>query len=264
MKPIIVLLIVFLSVVGCGKQEEGPRPGYFTENSTPVSDVERSRNKYLAYEHSVSVDTDEDGAKELYSKVISTCKADSANGCTLLDSSLTTGRRVSARIKIRAKPEGIRNLIEIVSASGQLVNQATHVEDLARPIIDSNKRLEMLKQYQKRLIKLEREATNDVDSLIKVSKELATVQSAIEQAAGENAHLLDRVNMDILNISISTRLNRSFWSPVVEAISAFSSNLSNGIASALIALAYVLPWAVTILIFAVIGRQAWRWYRRRT
>lgn len=261
MKPIFILLIVFASVVGCGKDEDGPRMGYFNERAALTSDVERSRNRYLAYEHSISVDTNENGAKRLYEKVISTCKADNENGCTLLDSSLTTGRNISAQIKIRAKPEGIKNIIGIVSSNGELTNQATHVEDLARPIIDNNKRLEMLKQYQKRLQKLEREAANDVDSLIKLSKELATVQSEIEQPAGENAHLLERVNMDTLNISISTNIHRSFWSPVVNSISDFSSNLSNGISIALVSLAYVLPWAVTFLIIVVIGRKIWR--RRR-
>ncbi len=261
MKPTFILLIVFASLTGCGKNEDGAHRGYLFERAAPASDVERNRNKYLAYEHSVSVDPNENGAKSLYEKVISTCKADNANGCTLLDSNLTTGRSISAQIKIRAKPEGIKNIIGIVSSNGELTNQATHVEDLARPIIDNNKRLEMLKQYQRRLLKLEREATNNVDSLIKLSKELATVQSEIEQAAGENAHLLERVNMDTLNISISTNKNRSFWSPVVNSISDFSGNLSNGISVALVSLAYVLPWAVLILIFAVIGRKIWR--RRR-
>lgn len=261
MKRIFIFLTVIAGLTGCGENENGARLGYFDERATPASDAERSRNKYLAYEHSVSVDTNENGAKSLYEKIISTCKADSANGCTLLDSSLTTGRNISARIKIRAKPEGIKNIIDIVHANGELINQATHVEDLARPLIDNNKRLDMLKQYQKRLLKLERTATNDVDSLIKLSKELATVQSDIEQAAGENAHLLERVNMDILNIAIGTNKNRSFWSPVVNSIADFASNLSNGISIALVSLAYVLPWAVIIVIFLVVGRKVWR--RRR-
>jgi hypothetical protein len=258
MKLLVVLLIVCASLAGCDQKEDGMRLGYYAEGQAPASEADRSRNKYLAYEHSVSVDTNEDGAKSLYERVIATCKADAENGCTVLDSSLTTGRNVSAKIRIRTKPEGIKNIVGILSSAGQLINHETHVEDLARPIVDNNKRLEMLKRYQRKLMQLEREATHDVDSLIKISKELATVQSEIEQAAGESAHLLARVNMDILNVDIRTQINRSFWSPVRNALSDFTGNLSSAISSVVVGLAYILPWAIVIFAVIAIGRKVWR------
>ncbi len=46
MKPIFILLIVFASLAGCGKNEDDAHKGYFDERATPASDVERSRNKY--------------------------------------------------------------------------------------------------------------------------------------------------------------------------------------------------------------------------
>ncbi|MBI3898019.1 MAG: DUF4349 domain-containing protein [Gammaproteobacteria bacterium] len=257
MKPVFILLIVFSTLIGCSGKEANPQAGRFAE-SPVAAEADGARNKYLAYEHSISVDTTEDGTSSLYEKIISTCKADKPNGCTLLDSNLTTGRSISAQIKIQAKPAGIKNIIGIVSAGGELINQATHVEDLALPITDNNKRLEMLKQYQLRLMKLEQKANNDVDALIKVSKELATVQSEIEQAAGQSVYLLERVNLEVLTISIGTHINRSFWSPIANAVADFSGDLSNGISSTVWALAYILPWSIILLIFVVIVRKLWR------
>ena len=258
MKPVPVFLVICAALAGCNQPESGTATDYPSGRAATAASAEGGRNKYLAYEHSVSVDTGEDEAKRLYEKLITTCKTDAANECTVLDSRITTGRNVSANIKIRSKPEGIQGLIKLVSSTGDVINQGTHVEDLARPIVDNAKRLDMLKSYQARLLKLEREAGRDVDSLIKISKELSTVQSQLEQATGENAHLLARVNLDILNIYIGTRLNRSFWSPVGDALSDFASNLSRAISSVVTGLAYGLPWLVVIAIFVVLGRKFWR------
>jgi uncharacterized coiled-coil protein SlyX len=257
MKRSLYFLLVCCLLAGCSSNHDGVERGPAGANA-PSIEQKDERNQYLAYEHTISVQTDESGVKALYEKIVASCAADKDSGCSLLDSRLDTGQYASGNIKMRAKREGIKNLIGIAASGGKVLDQNTRVEDLARPIVESNKRIDMLQQYQKRLLELEHRPNNDVDSLIKLSKELAATQSELETASGENAKLLERVNMDILQISIGTDARRSFWPPIREAGSAFFSNLSNGISSTITAMAYILPWAVVIFIFGWIVRKLWR------
>jgi hypothetical protein len=251
MKVILPVLMGALLLAGCGS-----RGG---EGGAAVAVGDKGKGSaYLAYAHAASVDTAEDGVRPLYDKLIAACKAEPADGCVLLDSELSSGRDVSARVSFRTSPAGVRRLIGLASAGGDLSSQSTQVEDLAGPIVDSNKRLDMLRQYQKKLQELERRADSDVDALIKVSRELATIQSELEQASGDNARLMERVNKDVLKVSIGTRMNRSFWAPVRHALGDFSGNLSNGMSGAITGLAYMLPWMLAFLLLFPLARKAWR------
>lgn len=213
---------------------------------------------YLAYIHAVSIDTAEAQVQPLYERLIAACKAEPADACTLLDSSISGGREVGARLSFRASPAGVQRLIGLAASGGALAERSTRVEDLAGPIVDSNKRLEMLKQYQLKLQELERRAGRDVDALIKVSRELASVQSELEQATGDNARLMLRVNQDVLNVTLGTRLQRSFWAPVRHALGDFSANLSAGLSGAITGFAYGLPWLLAFLLLFPLARKGWR------
>ena len=214
--------------------------------------------EFLAYEHSVGVDTGETRVRPLYEKVVAACKADTANGCMLLDSSLDSGRYMHARISLRAKPAGVQKIVALVAAEGELTSQGTKAEDLGRPVMDSRKRLEMLRQYQAQLQALEKKSGNNVDALIKVTKELATVQTELEEATAANSLLMQRIDTDLLKISISAQGKHSFWSPVKRSLGNFTENLSEGTANAITALAYILPWLVGFGIMFPLLRKGWR------
>ena len=61
------------------------------------------------------------------------------------------------------------------------------------------------------MVVLRTRAANDVDALIKVNRELAQVQSEIKAAEAKKAHLLERVETEILDVRISSDEKRSFW-----------------------------------------------------
>ncbi len=250
-------LAVFLSLSGCSVQHENAGPA----RSASETDHTKARGKNLAYKHSITIDTDEAGAKALYDKLLNACVSDTANSCTLLDTSFNSGRHVRAQIQLRVHPNGVKPLVMLAASGGPISGEATEVVDLSGPIVDSAKRIEMLQQYQKRLQALELKASQDVDALIKTSKELATVQAELEQAAGENQALLQRVQTDILTINISTDTRRGFWKPIGDSLSEFRVNLSNGVATAITAVAYVLPWMLTFLMIGWPLR--WLWRRRK-
>ena len=244
--------IVLVALAGCGSKNEAGG-----QSSAARLQGKEKGAEFLAYEHSVGVDTGEAQVRPLYEKVVAACKADTANGCMLLDSSLDSGRYMQARISLRAKPAGIQQLVALVAAEGELTSQGTKAEDLGRPVMDSRKRLEMLRQYQAQLQELEKRSGNNVDALIKVTKELATVQTELEEATAANALLMQRIDTDLLNVSISAQGKRSFWSPVKRSLGNFTENLSEGTANAITALAFILPWLVGFAILFPLLRKGW-------
>ncbi|WP_300756460.1 DUF4349 domain-containing protein [Janthinobacterium sp.] len=242
---------VLLLLAACGKS------GPYQALETRVID-ERKGNEFLAYEHSIDVATNQAQIQPLYEKVIAACKADTENACLLLDSSIASGRYVHARISLRAKPAGIKKMMALVGKDGEVTSQGTKVEDLGRPVLDSRKRLDMLRQYQAQLQELEKRAGKDVDALIKVSKELATVQAELEQATAADAVLMQRIATDLLNVAISAEGKQSFWTPVQRSLGNFTDNLSEGFANAITALAYMLPWLLAFVLLFLLGRKGWR------
>lgn len=259
MKKVYLGLLGLMLLAGCGgKGESGG------QSSAARLDGKEKGSEFLAYEHNVSVDTNEAQVRPLYEKVVAACKADTENGCLLLDSSIDGGRYVHARISMRATPAGIKKLVALVAAEGDVTSQGTKVEDLGRPVLDSKKRLEMLKQYQAQLQDLEKRSGANVDALIKVTKELATVQVELEQATAANALLMQRIDTDLLNVAISAEGKQSFWRPVKRALGNFTDNLSEGVANAITAMAYILPWLVAFVLLFPLGRKGWRRLRGKS
>jgi hypothetical protein len=228
-----------------------------------ASAEQESRGKYLAYEHSVTVDSAEPEVKPLLDKLVNACNADVANRCTLLSSGVQGGRETSASIRVRIKRPGIEKLVALAASGGEVASRNTSAEDLQGPIRDTAKRLDMLRSYREKLLALEGKVGNNAEALIKLSQELATVQSELEAASGVEAGLMERVNMDLLNISIQSRSQRGFWSPVKRSARDFGSNLSEGIASAITGAAYLLPWSLILFVFGLLVRKVWKRVRRK-
>ena len=58
-----------------------------------------------------------------------------------------------------------------------VIEQSTTAEDLAGPIADSSKQLNLLRDYQFQLESIRGRVTSDIDSRIKINKELSQVQT---------------------------------------------------------------------------------------
>ncbi len=221
-----------------------------------------ARTSTLALEHSLSLDVEEGQLSTVFEQGLAACKGAVAESCVVLESRIHSGRTSSGSLKFRAQAAGIKKIITALSKQAKVSSQSTTAEDLAAPIADGAKRLAMLKDYRAQLEVLRGRANNDVDSLIKLSHELAQVQSELEAAEGTQARLKQRVETEILNVTLETGTKSVFWKPITSALLDFGGNLSQGISSAISGIAYLLPWLVLIL-FGVWGcRKLWlRWGR---
>jgi hypothetical protein len=252
--------MVFLIVAGmasCAQTQDAEKARILSE--TP----KQQESKYLAYEHSITVDVKEENLSDAFQATVETCCNDKDNNCNVLDSNISSGTRPFANIRIRIKPEGVKSIISVAASKGKLVQQSTHVEDLAKPILDNVQRFKMLESHRDNLMALQEKAKDDVDSLIKVSSELTRVLSEIEQAKGQESFLSQRVNMDIVKVQYLVQRSRAFWKPISSSLSDFSNNLSDGISGTIVVVAYLLPGAILFVTVFIVIRFFWKRRRKR-
>lgn len=257
--PRIVAAALLLAVLaGCSKVQKAPSFGQVTQNerAAPASAPVRQ----LAYEHDVDIDAAPDRVAALYADGLRACR-DAGAACTLLESRIQSEPEAEATLKLRASPPLIPKLVTAMGQRAELARQSTRAEDLSGPIADTARELAMLDDYRTRLEALRNRAGSDIDALIKVNHELAEVQAKVEAANDTRAQLARRVDTEILNVSIRSDRQQSFWAPIGRAAKEFGGNLAKGIAIAISGVAYLLPWLVMILVATWAVRKLWR--RRR-
>ncbi|MCF6319669.1 MAG: DUF4349 domain-containing protein [Proteobacteria bacterium] len=252
-KKLFCMLSLTLILNACGKSSDGNR-----NLDSAAQNRAANGESYLAYEHSVTIDVTKEALKTTFNSAIEACVKDSQNQCTILYSEISSGDFATASIRMRLKSEGIDPILTISAKEGLITKRSTHVEDLAEPIIDSERQLAMVEGYLENLERLQDESKNNVEALIKVASEIAITQSKLDVLKGEHTYLKQRVNLDVLNLQIVIDQNSSFWLPILESFSGFSDNLSEGIAEAIIGFAYLLPWLFILVSLVFFFRFLWR------
>ena len=260
MKPIQYILpaLLLFALISCSNDSSDSNSSYELRSEAPVATKQARRSAYLAYEHAITIGLPHDDLETGYGNIISFCNDDVANKCTILHSSLYTGDYSSAQIEIRVLPTGVDTLLKLVSDQGDISNKSTDIDDLQDAIVNGKKRLEMLIQYRSRLSHLEGQRGNNIESLIKIAKELSQVQSDIEYSQGGNAALLQRTQMDIVQISLDTHAYTSFWAPISQSFGGFGETLSEQISEAITAIAFLLPWALMGMVLLLLVRFIWQ------
>ena len=93
--------------------------------------------------------------------------------------------------------------------------------------------------------------------------EIVVTSGQIETLAGSQAFLMKRVQTELLSVSINSYHAQSFWSPIGDSARSFSEILSASIAGLILAVAYLLPWAVVVSLLAWAVRAFLRIRKRR-
>lgn len=259
----LTLILTLVVAAGCSSSSDESAM-LMTPDLDAANRNRQAKAEYLAYEHTIVVDADEESLAASFQAVVDACSADQEHGCTVLDSDFTRGQAPNARIRLRIKPEGLDNIIEVATQSGTVIRRNTHVEDLAKAITDIDRRMAMLTSKRAKLLELEQKAVDDIDSLIKITSELAQVQADLEQLLGQSQYQRQRVDMDIVNIQYVVQKGRTFWRPIAQSISSFGGNLADGISDTISAIAYLLPWSIVFVFVGYIVRILWRRIRGRS
>jgi hypothetical protein len=190
------------------------------------------------------------------------CVSDRANGCTVLDVvRQNNGGVPSGRVVVRLAPAGVDPLVRQAGEGGKLLSVRTHADDLAQPVQDAERQLAQLNAYREKLTAFIQRGDLGVDQLLTVSKELAGVQTQIDDWNTKRATLRRRIDTDLLAIDLQvSRLEReSQASRVGDALRGFLSTMTSSLADVIDFTAQLLPWLI-LLIPGFLGVR-WLWNR---
>lgn len=263
-----LLMLALALLAGCSKPGS---PGTGVSSTAPVAAKERSvpadkadRRATLATTRHVEMEVASDAIVPLFNAIQLACEADAAGACVVLRSHLATGQHPHADLTLRAAPAGIARILARLRVAGGLVSEAAESEDLAAPIVDTERQLAMAREYRDSLLALRAKGSNDIKTMMSVNEELARVQSQLESATGERAHLQQRIDTETLTVSIGAtgENERQAWQPLSRSLHEFRANLGDAAAAAVTFVAWVIPWACVLLPLAWGVR--WLWRRRRS
>ncbi|TQV63666.1 MAG: DUF4349 domain-containing protein [Sulfurovum sp.] len=264
MKVYLSLLMVFLLFMGCSQEQSASSDDAYRKEVVTSEPVLAEANateavasgsvssstaptSALALQHSISLKIEASKVQPLFHQIEEMCqKIAITQHCQLLNSNLSKEQEPSANLSLKAKAQGIKMIIEVLNKNN-VTNYAVNSENLAGSISDVQKRVAMLTSYRDNLEKLSKKTNSSLESLMKVNQEMATVQSEIETLRGEHAFMIDRVQTQTLNISISTKYlsttEDTFITVLKDAIIGSIDDAINGLKLILVAFIYLLPWA---------------------
>ena len=261
------LLCVLLVLSGCNK----PGAGTGAASMAPVAPKEKrasagndDRRATLATTRHVDMEVASDGIAPLFNAAQAACEADAASACVVLQSHFSSGQHAHADLTLRAAPAGVARILARLRVAGGLVSESAESEDLAAPVVDTDRQVAMAREYRDSLLALRAKGSNDIKTMMSVNEELARVQSQLESATGERAHLQQRIDTETLTISISAagENERQAWQPMSRSLHEFGANLGEAAGGAIAFVAYAIPWACVLLPLAWALR--WLWRRRRS
>lgn len=181
-------------VAGCADSLVGHRTMGF------VAQEPADASSHLAIEHSVSFDVADDVVEKAHQAILDACASDAEKMCAVLGSTLTHGDYANSEVRMRVRPAGVKPLVDLASTFGEVAQSKTEAEDLAKPILDTNKRVAMLEAYLVDLLRLRQQSRHEVDALIRVASEIAKTQSELDNAKAEQAQLAQRVQLQVLHV----------------------------------------------------------------
>ncbi|MCF6299624.1 MAG: DUF4349 domain-containing protein [Proteobacteria bacterium] len=250
-----LILTVISFLISCAANEQS---AYVSENILQEKNTKRDKDTFLAYEHSINVEAPTLKIKLAYQNTVELCNTSTEFNCTLLNANFSTGSHLTSTMRFRLEPHGVRKLTQIAAEAGSITNQSVNIEDLAKSVLESEKRIKMLNIYRTRLLDIQDKATNDIDSLMKIASELAKTQSQIEESSGEKIYLKQRIEQDILTIKFFTIKDRSFWGAITSSLSDVPDSFAEGLSDTVVEVSYLIPWFIIIVFMFVLFRWLWR------
>ena len=249
------LALAFLAVGGCTKKSTAASASIDGEVARPGS--------FLAYEHTVRVELEEgaDAAARI-GRVRAACDDGRFGACAVLDVTTSQGEYAEGSIKVRVDPKGVEPLVALASEAARIGSRTTHAEDLASIVRDTARTRTTLQRRHAKLLELQTRSDLSVSDLLALSSETSTVETALEEAEGTAAQLERRLDTNLLEIAFSQGTDDSRTARISAAFGETLDAATNGIAAALSALAYGLPFLLIAFPLALLWRIAWRRFTR--
>ena len=133
-----------------------------------------------------------------------------AKGFIANESENSYGERTEKRLSIRIPSDQLDSLLEKIQAHAvRIENTNIRSEDVTEQFIDVEARLKTKKELENRYTELLKLARN-VDEILRLERELASVRGEIESMQGRLNYLQDRVALSTLNVSFFVEKEKEF------------------------------------------------------
>ncbi len=234
---------------------------------TGPADTPQPSAPSIAYVYRYGLELPADKTAGLMARHEQACVAAGAAVCQIIGSeSHRYGRdSLNASLEIRATPAWVARFRsglagQAEAAGGRIASSETESEDLTRQLVDTEARLRAQTTLRDRLQQLLATRNGSLEELLKVERELATVQGEIDATQSGLTVMRTRVATSRLNIDYRAEGRMapdSVFQPVVAAL--------NGALSAFMTTVGVLITfaAVFLPIVLVLGPLVWWLLRRR-
>jgi len=256
-------LVLLALLAGCNRPADLAREPSAPAMARAKERSDDGRRATLATTRRVDMEVEPEAVAPLFTSTQAACEADAASACVVLASRLDTGDHAHAELTLRAAPAGVARLLAKLHSGHGLVGESASSEDLAAPIVDSERQIAMAREYRDSLLALRAKGSNDIKAMMSINEELARVQSQLESATGERAHLQRRIDTETLTVTIACTGARDShpWRTISRAFGEFGAHLADAAGSAITFVAYAIPWAIVLLPLGWGVR--WLWRRRR-
>jgi hypothetical protein len=157
--------------------------------------------------------------------------------------------------------------LRAVRGLGRVQNETQASEDVTSQSIDLDARLSNARHTEQRLTELLANRTGKLSDVLEFEREAARVRGEIERMDAERKHLSTRVAMSTIELTMAEE-RRAEAAPATHSVgrdltNAFLDGVRGAAELVLIAAAYVLLFAPTLLLLAVAVWPAALWFRRR-
>ena len=175
------------------------------------------------------------------------------------------GRVTRSTLVLRVPVEEFARVRDAISGFGTVRSSTENAEDVTTQVIDTDERVQTLRNSLDRLQRFQRSA-EDVEDLIAFEHDITDRQAELQSLKGQQSYLSDQTSMSTITVRLSTpAADRA--SPGALHDAGFVTGLRGGwhalggfVVVVLTALGAVLPFAVPAVL---VGVPVWRLLRRR-
>jgi hypothetical protein len=215
MKPVIypLHLLLLLVIAACGNS--GVSPDYVTEMTRDFEEVEQSaevqsptefNERKVTREGNIYFECEDILVTESFLKK----EVKELKGFVSTESKNAYGDRTEKRMTIRVPSENFEILIEKVNGHAvKIDNSTTSSEDVTEQYIDVEARLKAKKELESRYTELLQQARN-LEEILGLERELATVRGDIESLQGRINYLKNRISLSSLHVTFYQESEKAF------------------------------------------------------
>ena len=250
MKKWLAISVLCVGINACSKNE-APAPAATAPATAPAPQAEIAAlqappadimTHNLAFDRLIRAKTGTDQMRAVYEKLLELCQADAADACQQMTSALETSPNAHADIKFRVNGGGVPGLRAILDKNGEIIGETTTVEDAAEPAADNARHIAQLKAYLENVQAMHDRPGNDLDTLMRLARELADTQTSIDQLSGDGARIADHSRQQNLEIIITPTEQDEKWAPIGHSLRNSLTAMGSSFAALVALLAYVIPW----------------------